>query len=200
MPPEAKQHKDVPTYQPDLRDAVIQSGDYVLVQLSSGGISSVKVDSNTTATIKKFGTFYANDLIGQKYGNAYEIQGKNLKALPPQTLQEALKEAGAHATDIIRKQIEQHSNYSLKTEYSKEKYKKRKAVKYLRTFTTIPPILSNVCDYWFAKDQERIRDIRIDTLSQLLSLANVRPGGRYIVVDDASGIVVSALLERMGGT
>jgi len=47
MPPEAKQHKDVPTYQPDLRDAVIQSGDYVLVQLSSGGISSVKVDSNT---------------------------------------------------------------------------------------------------------------------------------------------------------
>ena len=28
--------------------------------------------------------------------------------------------------DIIKKQIEQHANYSLKTEYSKEKYKKRK--------------------------------------------------------------------------
>jgi tRNA (adenine58-N1)-methyltransferase non-catalytic subunit len=28
--------------------------------------------------------------------------------------------------DIIRKQIEQHANYALKTEYSKEKYKKRK--------------------------------------------------------------------------
>ena len=32
--------------------------------------------------------------------------------------------------DIIKKQIEQHANYSLKTEYSKEKYKKRKEAKY----------------------------------------------------------------------
>ncbi len=31
--------------------------------------------------------------------------------------------------EIIRKQIEQHANYSLKTEYSKEKYKKRKEAK-----------------------------------------------------------------------
>jgi tRNA (adenine-N(1)-)-methyltransferase non-catalytic subunit len=39
----------------------------------------------------------------------------------------------------------------------------------------------------------------VDTLSQLLNLGNIRPGGRYILVDDASGIVVSAMLERMGG-
>lgn len=31
--------------------------------------------------------------------------------------------------EIIKKQIEQHANYSLKTEYSKEKYKKRKEMK-----------------------------------------------------------------------
>jgi len=31
--------------------------------------------------------------------------------------------------DIIRKQIEQHTNYTLKTEYSKEKYKKKKTAK-----------------------------------------------------------------------
>ena len=31
--------------------------------------------------------------------------------------------------EIIKKQIEQHANYSLKTEYSKEKYKKRKEAK-----------------------------------------------------------------------
>jgi tRNA (adenine-N(1)-)-methyltransferase non-catalytic subunit len=41
--------------------------------------------------------------------------------------------------------------------------------------------------------------MRIDTLSQMMSLGNVRPGGRYIVVDEASGVVVSALLERLGG-
>jgi len=41
--------------------------------------------------------------------------------------------------------------------------------------------------------------MRIDTLSQMMNLGNVRPGGRYIAVDDASGMLVSALLERLGG-
>jgi len=41
--------------------------------------------------------------------------------------------------------------------------------------------------------------MRVDTLSQMLNLGNVRPGGRYIAVDEASGVVVSALLERLGG-
>jgi len=49
------------------------------------------------------------------------------------------------------------------------------------------------------KDQTRILSLRIDTLSQMMNLGNVRPGGRYIVVDDASGMVVSAVLERLGG-
>lgn len=31
---------------------------------------------------------------------------------------------------MIKKQIEKHANYALKTEYSKEKYKKRKEAKY----------------------------------------------------------------------
>ena len=41
--------------------------------------------------------------------------------------------------------------------------------------------------------------MRIDTLSQMMNLGNVRPGGRYIAVDEASGMAVSALLERLGG-
>jgi tRNA (adenine-N(1)-)-methyltransferase non-catalytic subunit len=34
----------------------------------------------------------------------------------------------------------------------------------------------------------------------MLNLANIRPEGRYIAVDDASGLVVAGILERMGGT
>lgn len=33
----------------------------------------------------------------------------------------------------------------------------------------------------------------------MLNLANIRPGGRYIAIDDASGLVVAAILERLGG-
>lgn len=41
--------------------------------------------------------------------------------------------------------------------------------------------------------------MRPDTLAQLLTLGNVRPGGRYVVVDDASGLLISAVLERLSG-
>lgn len=39
--------------------------------------------------------------------------------------------------------------------------------------------------------------LREDTLSQLLVLANIRPGGRYLVVDDTGGLVTAAIMERM---
>ncbi|KAF9471731.1 Gcd10p-domain-containing protein [Pholiota conissans] len=207
------------------RDPGIQSGDLVLVRLPKGDIRSVKVEKNTTVVIPKFGAFFANELVGQPYGLTYEIQDKKLTYAPPKTLEEiedtdatnelindgefvqpltvdeiqALKRSGVHASDIIKMQIEQHANYSLKTEYSKDKYKKRKEAKYSKVFATIEPTLYNVCEYWFAKDQLRLRDLRIDSLSQMLNLANVRPGGRYLAVDDASGILVAGILERLGG-
>jgi tRNA (adenine-N(1)-)-methyltransferase non-catalytic subunit len=59
--------------------------------------------------------------------------------------------------------------------------------------------LLNVSEYWFNKDQNRLRDIRADTISQILNTASVRPGGKYIVVDEASGIIVAGVLERLGG-
>jgi tRNA (adenine-N(1)-)-methyltransferase non-catalytic subunit len=71
--------------------------------------------------------------------------------------------------------------------------------RFLKAFTTVEPTIFNVCEYWFNKDQNRIRDLRIDTLSQMINLCNIRPGNRYLAVDDASGLVVSAVLERLGG-
>lgn len=72
--------------------------------------------------------------------------------------------------------------------------------RFAKYFTVLEPTTFNVCEYWFNKDQNRIRDLRIDTLGQMLNLANIRQGGRYIAVDDASGLLVSAILERMGGS
>lgn len=64
---------------------------------------------------------------------------------------------------------------------------------------TLEPTLFNVCEYWYTKDQTRLRDIRADALSQMLNLASVRPGRRYLVVDEASGILVAGVLDRLGG-
>jgi len=208
-----------------LEDDVIHVGDTVLLRLPTGDIKSCKVEANSMVNLGKFGSFLADALVNQPYGLTYEINNKTVNVIPPLPIEELedtdatnelindgqfvqpltaseienLKQSGVHASDIIKKQIDMHANYSLKTEYSKDKYKKRKAAKYSKSFTTVQPTLFNVCEYWFAKDQARILSLRIDTLSQMMNLGNVRPGGRYVVVDDASGMVVSAVLERLGG-
>ncbi len=41
--------------------------------------------------------------------------------------------------------------------------------------------------------------LRMDTLAQLLTYANVRAGSRLLVVESCLGLVVGALMERMGG-
>ncbi|KAF8846096.1 Gcd10p-domain-containing protein [Paxillus ammoniavirescens] len=206
------------------RNDTISFGHTVLLRLPNGEVRSIKVEKDSIISLGRVGSFSAHELTGQPYGFAYEIHEKKLKRLPPRTMEdieetdatnelindgqfvqpltleeiEALKKSGVHASDIIKAQIEQHANYSLKTEYSKDKYRKRKEAKYSKSFETIEPTIYNICDYWFKKDQNRIRDIRPDSLSQMLNLANVRPGGRYIVVDDASGLLVSAVLDRIG--
>lgn len=33
----------------------------------------------------------------------------------------------------------------------------------------------------------------------MMNFAGIRPGGRYLVIDEASGLLVTAVLERLGG-
>ncbi|KAH9064089.1 Gcd10p-domain-containing protein [Lactarius vividus] len=208
-----------------VEDSVIHTGDTVLLRLPTGDIKSYKLEAKSTVNLGKFGSFLADALVDQPYGLTYEINNKTVNVIPPLAIEEledtdatnelindgqfvqpltaneieTLKHSGVHASEIIKKQIDMHANYSLKTEYSKDKYKKRKAAKYSKSFTTVQPTLFNVCEYWFVKDQMRILGLRVDTLSQMMNLGNARPGGRYIVVDDASGMLVCAVLERLGG-
>lgn len=101
--------------------------------------------------------------------------------------------------DIIERQIAEHEQFALKNEYSKAKYKSRKEAKFLKYFTPLAPTIHNVCQYFFKHDPKKIRDLRPDTLAQILALGNVRPGSRVVVVDETSGLLVGALAERMGG-
>lgn len=50
------------------------------------------MESQSTVSIGRVGSFRANELIGQPYGLTYEIQGKELVLQPPRTLQEVGKE------------------------------------------------------------------------------------------------------------
>lgn len=55
--------------------------------------------------------------------------------------------------------------------------------------------------YYRSKDDlEKIREMRSDTLAQILTFANVRSGSRILCVDECGGVLVHAILERTGGT
>ncbi|CEQ42239.1 SPOSA6832_04030, partial [Sporobolomyces salmonicolor] len=104
----------------------------------------------------------------------------------------ALKESGMSG------RIEEHKAYDLKTEYSKEKYLKRKEAKYLQLFTPLPPTIHQLAQYNFDKVPSKTRDLRPDTLANLLAMANVRPGSRLLVVENLGGMITGACVERMG--
>lgn len=62
------------------------------------------------------------------------------------------------------------------------------------------PNALNLCEYYLEKNPLKTRELRKDTLSQMMSHANIHAGGKYLVVDDVGGLIVGAILERLGGS
>lgn len=110
-----------------------------------------------------------------------------------------LKNKGISGREIIEQQLASSESFANRTVYSQAKYVARKEQKHLKLFTPLQPDFGNVCEFWFDKAPEKIRWIRKDALSQVLSFGSVRPGGRYLVVDGVSGLLVGSVLERLGG-
>ena len=42
----------------------------------------------------------------------------------------------------------------------------------------------------------KIRQLRFDTLSMMMNLANVCPGGKFLVIDEVSGLLLSSILLK----
>ncbi|ORX41008.1 Gcd10p family-domain-containing protein [Kockovaella imperatae] len=111
-----------------------------------------------------------------------------------------LRAQGVSAEEMMRRQIERHDKFDLKTDFSKEKWRKRKEKKFSQTIHPIAPTASNICLHYLIRSPASILHMRDDTLSQLLTYGNIRPDGRYLVVDDTGGLVTAAIMERMGCT
>ncbi|CAG8574278.1 12562_t:CDS:10 [Acaulospora morrowiae] len=207
-------------------DFHILDNQYIFILLPSGNIKVIKLQKDTKVSLGKFGTFHANDIIGKPFGHSYEIHDRdkvkvirniafyeidetdanNKETTDDPSKQklsyadiEQLKKDGLEGQDIIKKVVESHSTFDKKTEYSKAKYIKRKEAKFSRVFTPVKPTLYSVWEYFYAKNPSKIRDMRIDTLSQMLTLANVKAYSKMLVVDDTQGLVISGVMERLGG-
>ncbi|KAJ2733563.1 tRNA (adenine(58)-N(1))-methyltransferase non-catalytic subunit trm6 [Coemansia sp. Cherry 401B] len=124
--------------------------------------------------------------------DAQKLSFEEIEALKKQSL------AGdVSAQEIISSLTENNESFAKKTEFSKSKYIQRKQRKFMKSFVPLEATVYNVCDYFFGVNPGKIRGIRNDTLSQVLSLANVYSKARVLAVDDGQGLLISALLSRI---
>lgn len=204
----------------------IKENEYVFMQLPSGNHKIVKTVPNTVVSLGKFGTVDSSTLINLPFFQSYEIVNKNevrpvaesisdeldeqsmlgheIEALGNQTISmaeiEDLKRTGLKGDELINRITEAHRDFEKKTEFSKEKYVKRKKAKYMHGFMPKPMSADRMLDIYTDKEIARVHGLDSATLAHMLSLANVRPGGHYLVMDETPSVLVTAILERLNGS
>ncbi|KAI3745826.1 hypothetical protein L6452_08237 [Arctium lappa] len=113
---------------------------------------------------------------------------------------EGLRRQGASGNDIVEALIANSATFENKTSFSQEKYRLKKQKKYAPKVLLRRPFARSICDTYFKKYPARIGFLRVDTLSLLLSFANVTAHSDVLVVDMIGGILTGAVAERLGGT
>ncbi|KAI3799939.1 hypothetical protein L1987_35245 [Smallanthus sonchifolius] len=113
---------------------------------------------------------------------------------------EGLRRQGASGNEIVEALIANSVTFENKTSFSQEKYRLKKQKKYAPKVLLRRPISRSICDTYFKKYPSRIGFLRVDTLSLLLSFANVTAHSDVLVVDMIGGLLTGAVAERLGGT
>jgi len=141
------------------------------------------------------------------------VDDASTQRLTLEEIEELKKEASGAGKDIVAKLLESHSALDQKTAFSLAKYTLRKRKKYIRRFTILPLDVSLLVNYSLQeRDAGRTMELRDEHIGLLGCLANVhhggqpatdaipdvKPNGRYVVVDETGGLIVAAMAERMG--
>lgn len=108
-----------------------------------------------------------------------------------------MKEDGRNPEEIVSSLVQHSDSFCLKTEFSQEKYLRKKRDKYAKAFRISAVTPQSLYLVYATKTPNRILWMRQDTLSQLLCIANISHGSQCLVVDDTHGFLSFALLDRM---
>ncbi|KAA8537527.1 hypothetical protein F0562_027135 [Nyssa sinensis] len=111
-----------------------------------------------------------------------------------------MRRQGATGDEIVEALIANSATFEKKTSFSQEKYKLKKQKKYAPRVLLRRPSARSISEAYFKKYPARIGFLRVDSLSLLLSMANVTAHSDVLVVDMVGGILTGAVAERLGGT
>lgn len=111
---------------------------------------------------------------------------------------ESFKADGTSGEEIVKTLLENSTTFREKTEYSQQKYVKKKQQKYLQHLTLERPTARLLGEMFYSQNPLKVGNMRVDALAQLLTSCDVRSGGRYVVFDSWLGLLTAAVLERLG--
>ncbi|KAG8377909.1 hypothetical protein BUALT_Bualt08G0082600 [Buddleja alternifolia] len=111
-----------------------------------------------------------------------------------------MRRKGVTGDEIVEALIANSATFDKKTAFSQEKYRIKKQKKYAPRVLLRRPFARSICEAYFKKHAEKIGFLRVDTLSLMLSFANVTAHSDVLVVDMLDGIITGAIAERLGGT
>lgn len=110
----------------------------------------------------------------------------------------AMRSRGESGSAIIGALAAGSSTWVSKTEYSRTKWLKRKAKKYIPWAQILKPTAAVVAEAYFARKAGFSHACRPDVVAQVLARCNMRAGSRVLVADDFNHVVLAAVAERVG--
>lgn len=112
---------------------------------------------------------------------------------------EKLREDCKSSSEIVSQIVENSKTFSSKTEYSQEKYLKKKEKKYFEFVQIRRPNIRLITDVMYRQCPEKIMGIRMDSLSQLISYSGISGIGNHLLYESGTnGLVPAALLNSIG--
>lgn len=110
-----------------------------------------------------------------------------------------LREETNDSSKIIEKIVENSKTFNSKTEYSQEKYLKKKEKKYFEFVQIRQPSIRLLTEIFYRQDPDKVLGIRVDTLSQIISYSGVSAFGNYLLYESGTnGLLPAAFLNSMG--
>ena len=207
--------------------AKINPGDSVLLATSNDTYQFVDAKPSVKFRIGKQ-QVKATDLVDASFGQLFTLQNKALVPTTRDALNITLEASNNNKKDnrdldddnkaqsldadaikdmrsrgetgaaIIGALAEGSATWDSKTEFSKAKWLKRKAKKYLPWVQVLEPTANAIAEAYFVRAAGKGRAVRPDAVAQLLARGNVRAGARVVVVDACHGVVAGAVAERCG--
>ena len=107
---------------------------------------------------------------------------------------EEMKKQGLEGEAIINKLIEGSQNFHLRTQFSKEKYIRKKMEKYMPKFEVRKPTALDICEAYACSP--KICLLRSDMMGYILNMSNVNSQSRVLLVEHTRGFMAGAVAER----